>query len=268
MNEMTAMPPFEQTFFQILNTKNWNNLLLRYSIRDSLMSSIQIGDSSEQNSPSSSQSEMVSLKQERQIVEYLHNLTRDQLIEFRYRVFKLVKDNFYEYILKEFLDSQPKPALKPLEHLQNLFSDIEQQTKNYPNNMYILKVNLIRDIVELIECLIANRSQRCVDEFPKRCTQFDLNPSFELPLGRENLVSQVNAIKNLHSKLIKHQKELIKLKQFTYDMEKMEKNFHDLRIKYEESEKENHLLKMLLCSLLVIFISYSFYRKIFNYYFV
>ena len=75
---------------KILNAKKWDNIVLRENIRNEIIFKIE------------------SLN-EKETSVYLNRLSREELIELRQRLFKLARDHYTEYLLKQF----SKPLLTP-----------------------------------------------------------------------------------------------------------------------------------------------------------
>ena len=75
---------------KILNAKKWDNILLREKIRNEITNKIESVN-------------------EKETSVYLNRLSCEELIELRQRLFKLARDHYTEYLLKQF----SKPLLTP-----------------------------------------------------------------------------------------------------------------------------------------------------------
>lgn len=243
---------------QILSTKNWSSILLRTKLRDELKSYLDVNSSQWESSESVHRSSLCSTMNERVLFEYLHALSQDQLVEFRHRVFKLAKDNYYEHLLQKLFISNVTPSLKPL-------LSASEDTENISNeSSYILKCNVIRDIVECIGCTIKTLDQNMLNEvenlaeclLPTRCVdQRSSRNKINFPLGKDALLYNMNSMKQLQQKLLKHQNELEKMKQLISDLDKSEKDYKVLNFKWSMCREENQFLRFCLLILLIILFS-------------
>lgn len=143
----------EKSLDRILISKNWNNILLRNEIRQDILTS-RLNYTNES-------------LDERFLVEYLHNLDNEQLVEIRNRIFKLARDHYFESLIKQKLGQ--RPVLKGIG--QDSFED-----------SYALKCNLMKDCVECLE-FILNQS-KFIDQLPQRCTEYQNADSLSFPLGK------------------------------------------------------------------------------------
>ena len=270
MDSNSSSSNIQKLLHQILSSKNWSNILLRTTIRDQLKHSLLFKNISNASSATTSTSlanpntkNSQSLN-ERVLFDYLHSLDQDQLVEFRDRVFKLAKDNFYECMIVNYLSLNPKPVLKKI--LPDLFfSQISPITGHSPasatrsiptNSTYILRCNLIRDIIECVECVIDPNSNK--PNMPSRCTEYEMpaNNRLNFPLGKSHLITQLNAIKVLHAKLMNHQNELLNLKEFTYEIERLESGYLTASAKCVRLQNKNQFLKFCLIVLSIVVLSF------------
>lgn len=240
---------FEKNLDRILISKNWNNIVLRNDVRADLVDTLN------------------EKLDERIVVEHLYSIDCEQLINLRFRVFKMAKDHYYENLLRNLI--KKKPVLKDIilnntnEYQREIDTSMEEATaaastattttdKVDASNGYVFKCNLIKDIIECLEYMIDLR-----DYLPERCTDYqDVEPC-SFPLGRRHLLTQLNAIKNLRFKILKLQTELYNFKKFTNGLEKMEKNHLNTTNKLRKLQKQNNFLKSVLTILLIIVITCS-----------
>lgn len=218
----------EKILDRILLSKNWNNILLRNDVREDILDN--------KLKPNESFDERI-------FVEYLHNLDNDQLIEIRKRIFKLARDHYFETLIKHKFGS--KPVLRQVEECK-----LEDN--------YALKCNLMKDCVECLEFMIKSLSSKYIYQLPQRCTEYSSitdKTMISFPLGKAYLLTQLNAIKNLRYKILKHQTELENLKRFTNGMEKLEKNLIVVNNRLMKCKKQNQILKSFLTILLILLIT-------------
>lgn len=168
---------------------------------------------------------------ERLVFEYLHNLNNEQLIDIRKKVFKLAKDHYIEILINQITI---KPILK----------DVDE---NFTNK-YFVKCNIMKDVIECLDFIV--NSSTCL---PERCTEFR-NEKLQFPLGKKNLMAQLNAIKMLRLRIINHQKELQDFKQFTIEIDKLEKSLMVSKAKFQAVQRQNFFLKTCLTILLIVLI--------------
>ena len=235
-----SLKDMEKYFDRILISKNWNNVLLRNDIRIDIIDSNLRTDHSKID--------------ERSIVEYLHNIGDEQLGNLRYRIFKLARDHYLEHTIKSLI-----PNLPGLKENEQMYSE----TSIYvPENSTARKFNIIRDIIECLEYIIGMRKKNQ----PPKC--IDFNPQntepVQFPLGKRNLLAQLDAIKTLRFKILKLQKELYNLKKYMNGMEKLEKNLLNTSIRVKKLQKQNSLLKSFLTIVLIILITCSISFLFFN----
>jgi hypothetical protein len=257
---------------QISTAKNWNNILLRISVRRDLKSLLNYRLHKQQNEQSENS--------ERILFEYLHNLTQEQLIEFRERVFKLTKDKYYELLIKKYLSHRPKPRLKqilpdifystisplqpPPPSLLSVISPIAESasfgtnsnSSTAPSNSnYILKCNLIRDVIECLDSCTAETDSKFI--MPDRCTDLESDQSAtEFPLGKRSLEAQLDSVKCLYAKLVKHQNEIKSLKKFTYEVERLEKGYAAVGARCLRLQRQNQFLKFCMLVLCIVLVSF------------
>jgi hypothetical protein len=261
---------------QISTARNWNNILLRISVRRDLKSLLNYRQLKQQNE--------LSENSERILFEYLHNLTREQLVEFRERVFKLVKDKYYEFLIKKHLSHRPKPKLKPIlpdifystisplqppppsllaltspksennDLVANTNPNTTQSNSNNSSN-YILRCNLIRDVIECLDSCTAETDSKFT--MPGRCTDCDHNEPNEFPLGKRGLEAQLDSVRSLRAKLVRHQNEIKALEKFTYEVERLEKGYATVSARCLRLQRQNQFLKFCMLVLCIVLVSFS-----------
>lgn len=223
----------EKNLDKILITKNWNNVLLRNEIRKDIICF----------------NEAVN---ERQIVEYLHNLSSEQLLDMRSKCFKLALDHYVEMILN-------RVALKPF------LKDI--QSEDFASK-YVFKCNLMKDVVECIEYVIANSTHNSTNSetrsLPERCTDFSVNKRLVFPLGKKNLTRLLETIKALRVKLLCHEDVCEALKAHEIKAERMEKSLMFAKNRLDMVSTQNVFLKTCLTVLLAALILLTFVFLITN----
>lgn len=220
----------QKSFDRILISKNWNNVLLRNDIRIDIINSNFTANRAKLD--------------ERPIVEYLHNIDNEQLGNLRYRIFKLARDHYFEHTIKSQIPNPP--CLKEIDHVYS-------QTSIYDSeNSTTVRFNIIRDIVDCLEYILDLRKN-----LPTRCTDFKNAEPLQFPLGKRNLLAQLNAIKTLRFKILKLQTELHNLKKYMNGMEKMEKTLLNTSIRLKKLQKQNNILKSFLTIILIILITCS-----------
>lgn len=202
----------EKYLERILLSKSWNNILLREQTRNELIFN-------HENKK----------LDEKQITSYLNALKEDELIDLRERVFKLTRDHFIEYMLKRL----PKPQLKPL---------------NQTSNKYILKCNIIKDLLDCLYYLIDSSSEG-IKFLPERCTEFFEYNNLKFPLGKTHLKENAYVIRMFKSKLLKHQMKLKSLAQLTANIDDEES--------IQLIKNENQFLRGCLTILLIVFLIMS-----------
>jgi hypothetical protein len=213
----------EEHLQRILVARNWHNILLRAKVREQIVNENQKID-------------------EQVLVEFMHNLSDEQLSELRERVFRLARDHYVACILPTL---GAKPTLKPL-HVREF------------DDPYVYKCNLMKDIVECLEYLMPQTNEAYkspISELPYRCTCMDKQADkFEFPLGRQALVDELNAMRQLRIKLLKHQNEMNKFKEWTIGVQKLEKSIKELQSRIYLLKKQNQLYRILLTVLLIVLI--------------
>jgi hypothetical protein len=215
------MNNLEKNLDRILITKNWNNILIRNEIRKDILCF----------------NENVN---ERLIVEYLHNLSSEQLLDVRQKCFKLASDHYVEIILN-------KIALKPL--LKDIQSD------DYPSK-YVFKCNIMKDVIECLEYIIVNASGQ--NQMPERCVDFSINQRVTFPLGKRSLARQIETIKALRVKLLNYEEMKQSVKSYEEGFAKMEKSLILAKNRLQLMQTQNVFLKACLTVLLVILIVLTF----------
>jgi hypothetical protein len=275
MAHITDKKSIQGVLDQIMQAKNWNNILLRISIRRDLKHllnyrALKLKTEQAENA-------------ERVLFEYLHTLSQEQLIEFRQRVFKLAKDKYYEFLIKKFLSHRPKPRLRPIlpdifystisplqlppPTLLSLTSPLSETTagdlkneKTSQNNSsnYILKCNLIRDVIECLDTCTADLVTSAGFAMPDRCTDFDSEVTVGdcFPLGRVGLEAQLDSVKMLYGRLMRHQTEIKGLKKFTYEVERLEKGYASQSARCARLMRQNQFLKFLMMVLCIVLVSF------------
>ena len=243
-NETAATPmssssatSIEALVDRILAGKNWSNILFRNVIRDD----IQLHGCSGGSSGSGAFNE-------RRLVEHMHELDGEQLAELRRRVFKLARDHHAERVMRAHMGKR-KPVLKQ-EHAV---------AKSYAE-----KCAMMRDVVECLEFVTKaddsdndndNEGARINGGLPERCTSYDSDAApFTFPLGRKSLLAQLNAIKTLRVKVLKHQRELMTFRRYADEMERLEAYYKLNTSKFQSCARENRFLRVFATSLLVVLI--------------
>lgn len=220
----------EKSLERALISKNWSNILLRNDVRVEMTKGRR--------------------KQldERRLVEYLNQMSDEQLGKLRERVFKLAQDHYFECLLKKFASTRP--------YLKDSVGKPQQARDENA------RLSEIRDLIECIEFILDIK-----ERIPVRCTEFigsSGNSGFDFPLGRKNLMAQLNAIKTLRFKILRLQTELFNFKKLTNGMEKMENNLATTCLRLRQVQKQNSFLKALLTFFLIIFITCSISFLFFN----
>ena len=219
------MNNLEKNLDRILITKNWNNILIRNEIRKDILCFNENID-------------------ERLIVEYLHNLSSEQLLDVRKKCFKLASDHYVEVILN-------KIALKPL--LKDIASD------DYPSK-YVFKCNIMKDVIECLEYMIVNGVSGTVGhpQMPERCVDFNIHQRVTFPLGKRNLTRQIETIKTLRVKLLNYEEMKQSVKSYEEGFVKMEKSLILAKNRIQLLQTQNLFLKTCLTILLVVLIVLTF----------
>ena len=185
---------------------------------------------------------------ERLIVEYLHNLSSDQLLDVRKKCFKLALDHYVEIALN-------KIALKPY------LKDIESE--DFPSK-YVFKCNIMKDVVECLDYVIANSTLTSLSStalgpsLPERCVEFSVNNRLAFPLGKKSLTRQLDLVKSLRVKLLNYEDLVENLKAYESKMDKLEKSLIYSKSEIDEINTQNVFLKTCLTILLTILILMSF----------
>jgi hypothetical protein len=231
------MNNLEKNLDRMLITKNWNNILVRDEIRKDILC---FNDNFN----------------ERLIVEYLHNLSSEQLLDMRQKCFKLAVDHYVEYLLN-------KIALKP--QLKDILAD------DYPSK-YVFKCNVMKDVIECLEYMITNGLTRCYNStnttttsnnnnaihMPERCVEFSVSQRLMFPLGKRHLTRQVDTIKALRVKLLNSDDLAQDVKSYAEGFAKMEKSLIVTKSRLHLMQTQNVFLKACLTVLLVILIVFVF----------
>lgn len=202
---------------RILGTRNWDNILLRYTVREDLF---QLDFDPEI------------------IAKYLHKLDDNHLIEFRKRIFKLARDFYFEILLLESLG--PKPIL---------VDDIE---KNQSLN-YSIRCKLVQHCLEFFKYLTDFSNDK--DFFlPSKCVSFSTK-KVNFPLGKSFLEKQINGWKNLKSKVINLSSEMNNFKSLTSECGQKETSLLISNRKIIKLKEQNDTLKIILTFFLILVIS-------------
>lgn len=197
----------EDYFQKILSTKNWKNILLRDKIRKELILNKNKINKNE-------------------IDKYLReNLKQNEIIILRERLFKIVKDQYIEYILKQL----SVPILK----IQNCNNDL-----------------IIDNLIEFIFYIIHHRN----NDLPKKCVELKQTDDFKFPLGKTFLIDQLTIIKEFRHKLIEIQIKLNILKNSTNNFYQIETNLNEYKKKSKLIELENNYLRGCLSMLIAAWI--------------
>jgi hypothetical protein len=197
----------EDYFQKILSTKNWKNILLRDKIRKELILNKNKINKNEIN-------------------KYLReNLKQNEIIILRERLFKIVKDQYIEYILKQL----SVPILK----IQNCNNDL-----------------IIDNLIEFIYYIIHHRN----NDLPKQCVELKQTDDFKFPLGKTFLIDQLTIIKEFRHKLIEIQIKLNISKNSTNNFYQIETNLNEYKKKYKLIELENNYLRGCLSMLIAAWI--------------
>lgn len=197
----------EDYFQKILSTKNWKNILLRDKIRKELILNKNKINKNE-------------------IDKYLReNLKQNEIIILRERLFKIVKDQYIEYILKQL----SVPILK----IQNCNNDL-----------------IIDNLIEFIFYIIHHRN----NDLPKKCVELKQTDDFKFPLGKTFLIDQLTIIKEFRHKLIEIQIKLNILKNSTNNFYQIEANLNEYKKKSKLIELENNYLRGCLSMLIAAWI--------------
>lgn len=197
----------EDYFQKILSTKNWKNILLRDKIRKELILNKNKINKNE-------------------IDKYLReNLKQNEIIILRERLFKIVKDQYIEYILKQL----SVPILK----IQNCNNDL-----------------IIDNLIEFIYYIIHHRN----NDLPKQCVELKQTDDFKFPLGKTFLIDQLTIIKEFRHKLIEIQIKLNILKNSTNNFYQIEANLNEYKKKSKLIELENNYLRGCLSMLIAAWI--------------
>ena len=198
----------EEYFQRILLAKNWNNIILRDKMRKELVLNIK--------------NEALS--------KYFNSLTKNEIKKLRERLFKLVKDKYVEFILKEF----SFPILK---------------TTVYDNNDddHSSIINNLLDFIDYINGENLN--------LPKNCIELKQINRFNFPLGKSYLIYQSSIIKEFRYRLIEIQIKLNILKKSINNFYQIENSLNEYKKKYKLIQLENNYLKgcisMLVCSWII-----------------
>ncbi len=235
------MNNLEKNLDRMLITKNWNNILVRDEIRKDILC---FNDS----------------VNERLIVEYLHNLSSEQLLDMRQKCFKLAVDHYVEYLLN-------KIALKP--QLKDILAD------DFPSK-YVFKCNVMKDVIECLEYMITNGLTRSYNSsnatttnnnasnnnsaihMPERCVEFSVSQRLMFPLGKRHLTRQVDTIKALRVKLLNSEDLAHDVKSYEDGFAKMEKSLIVTKSRLQLMQTQNVFLKACLTALLVVLIVFVF----------
>jgi hypothetical protein len=197
----------EDYFEKILLTKNWKNILLRDKIRKELILNKNKINKNEIN-------------------KYLReNLKQNEIIILRERLFKIVKDQYIEYILKQL----SVPILK---------------TQNCNNDL------IIDNLIEFLFYIIHHRN----NDLPKQCVELKQTDDFKFPLGKSFLIDQLTIIKEFRHKLIEIQIKLNILKNSTNNFYQIETNLNEYKKKSKLIELENNYLRGCLSMLIAAWI--------------
>ncbi len=161
-----------------------------------------------------------------EINKYLReNLKQNEIIILRERLFKIVKDQYIEYILKQL----SVPILK----IQNCNNDL-----------------IIDNLIEFIYYIIHHRN----NDLPKQCVELKQTDDFKFPLGKTFLIDQLTIIKEFRHKLIEIQIKLNILKNSTNNFYQIETNLNEYKKKYKLIELENNYLRGCLSMLIAAWI--------------
>ncbi|RNA31874.1 hypothetical protein BpHYR1_020536 [Brachionus plicatilis] len=198
----------EQNLDRILGSKNWNNILLRYRVREELVKLDFDPDKA---------------------AKYLHQLDDKNLIEFRSRIFKLARDFYFEILLLETLG--PKPIL---------VNDIDpNQSLNYTK-----RCKLVQHCLEFFRYLTDYSNDQ--DYFlPSKCVCFSTK-KVNFPLGKSFLEKQMNGWKNIKTKVINLSSEMTNFKSLSSDCDKKENNLLACKKKIVQLKEQNDTLKIIM----------------------